>query len=199
MQAQDASRYFARLFRYTWAERRLMVLSILFGVVGLCLPFVYPLLIGRVIDTVILAHPVPSAAADPRLHRLLLITAAAALTAIAWAIVGYCKGHFTLQLGNHVVTRIRRDLFVHLQKLSLQFYAKERTGAIVWRLVHEVNGVANVIYAGVLLLAFDVIQLTVAAAASGFHFPKIGPGGALSPSALRAGLLHLQSKGSIGK
>jgi ABC-type multidrug transport system fused ATPase/permease subunit len=157
----DSFRYFRRLFHYIWAERRLMVLSIFFGVLGLCLPFIYPMIVGSVIDSVILAHPVASAP-DPRVHRLVMLTIAAAITAVVWATVGYCKGHFTLQLGNHVVTLIRRDLFSHLQKLSLQFYAKERTGGIVWRLVHEVHGVANVIYAGVLLLVFDVIQLAVA-------------------------------------
>ena len=71
---------------------------------------------------------------------------------------------YTLQLGNHIITRLRHDLFEHFQKLSLQFYAKERTGGIVWRLVNEVNGVANIIYAGVLLLAFDAIQLMIATA-----------------------------------
>ncbi len=80
----------------------------------------------------------------------------------AWTVVGYGKGHFTLQLGNHIITRLRNDLFGHFQKLSLQFYAKERTGGIVWRLVSEVNGVANIIYAGMLLLVFDIAQLAFA-------------------------------------
>ena len=65
-------------------------------------------------------------------------------------------------MGNHIITRVRHDLFEHFQKLSLQFYAKERTGGIVWRLVHDVHGVANLVYAGGLLLAFDVIQLVIA-------------------------------------
>lgn len=160
----DTAKYFLRLFRYVWQEKRLMLLSTLFGVAGLCLPFVYPWIIGRAIDTVMLARPVNGVAPtmDQRLHWLIALTAAAALTAFAWAVAGYCKGHFTLQLGNQIVTRLRHDLFEHFQKLSLQFYSKERTGGIVWRLVHEVHGVANVIYAGVLLLAFDIIQLVVA-------------------------------------
>jgi subfamily B ATP-binding cassette protein MsbA len=162
----DTLKYFRRLFRYVWTEKRLMLLSTLFGVVGLCLPFVYPWIIGRAIDTVILARPAHPGALPPgydqRVHWLFILTGLAALTAVTWAIAGYSKGHFTLQLGNHIVTRLRYDLFQHFQKLSLQFYAKERTGGIVWRLVHEVHGVANVIYAGLLLLAFDCIQLAVA-------------------------------------
>jgi ABC-type multidrug transport system fused ATPase/permease subunit len=161
----DSTRYFARLFRYVWAERVLMALSIGFGVAGLCLPFIYPYLTGSAIDTVILGHARGGVvlSTDQRVHHLLWLTAAAAATALAFTVVGYCKGHFTLKLGNHVVTRVRHDLFEHFQKLSLQFYAKERTGGIVWRLVQEVHGVANIIYAGVLLMLFDGIQLVVAA------------------------------------
>ena len=159
------AKYFRRLFHYVWAEKRLVALSTFFGVLGLCLPFVYPMIIGSVIDTVILARPDASGQVptyEERRHWLLLLAGAGGLTAVVWAAIGYSKGHFTLQLGNHIITRLRRDLFEHFQKLSLQFYAKERTGGIVWRLVHEVHGVANVIYAGGLLLAFDLIQLVVA-------------------------------------
>jgi subfamily B ATP-binding cassette protein MsbA len=162
--ASTNARYFRRLLGYVWQEKRLVVLSVLFGVLGLCLPFVYPMLIGSAIDTVVLGRPhdgVPPTFAQ-REHWLLILTLAGAATAVVWAAAGYSKGHFTLQLGNHIITRVRHDLFEHFQKLSLQFFAKERTGGIVWRLVHDVHGVANLIYAGGLLLAFDVIQLVIA-------------------------------------
>jgi subfamily B ATP-binding cassette protein MsbA len=162
--SSDTLKYFRRLGHYVLAEKRLLIVSTLFGMIGLALPFAYPRIIGLVIDTVILGHgPNGSKLSDPdRIHRLEWLTLLAGCTALGWTIVGYCKGHFTLQLGNHIITRLRKDLFEHFQKLSLQFYAKERTGGIVWRLVHEVTGVTNVIYAGVLLLAFDCIQLVVA-------------------------------------
>jgi len=156
--------HFQRLFYYTWREKRLVLLSVLFGILGLCLPFVFPMIIGSAIDTVVLARPrngvVPTMA--QREHWLMWLTLAGAVTAVVWAAAGYSKGHFTLQLGNHIITRVRRDLFEHFQKLSLQFYAKERTGGIVWRLIHDVHGVANLIYAGGLLLLFDVAQLIIA-------------------------------------
>jgi subfamily B ATP-binding cassette protein MsbA len=142
-----------------------MVVSTIFGVIGLCLPFAFPHIIGSVIDKVILgnsgdaSHPLSH---DQRMSQLLQLTVYAALTALGFTIVGYSKGHYTLQLGNHIITRLRHDLFEHFQKLSLLFFAKERTGGIVWRLVQEVNGVANIIYAGVLLLMFDAVQLIIA-------------------------------------
>ncbi len=163
----DATKYFRALSRYVWAERRLMVISTVFGIIGLCLPFAFPQIIGILIDKVILGNsgvPGQLLSNDQRLHQLMLLTIFATLTAVGFTVVGYCKGHYTLQLGNHIITRLRHDLFEHFQKLSLQFYAKERTGGIVWRLVNEVNGVANIIYAGILLLAFDAVQLLIATA-----------------------------------
>jgi ABC-type multidrug transport system fused ATPase/permease subunit len=159
----DATKYFRALGHYVWAERRLMVISTLFGVAGLCLPFAFPHIIGALIDKVILGEA-KGLTPDQRLKQLWMLTMFAGLTAMGFTIVGYCKGHYTLQLGNHIITRLRHDLFEHFQKLSLQFFAKERTGGIVWRLVNEVNGVANIIYAGVLLLLFDGIQLLIATA-----------------------------------
>ena len=162
--ARDTRKYFGRLLRYVWAEKRLMAVSTIFGVLGLVLPFAYPQIIAMVVNQVILGKDAHDHLLryTVRLDLLKWLSLAALLTAAAWTVVGYCKGHYTLQLGNHVITRLRHDLFEHFQKLSLQFYAKERTGGIVWRLVYEVNGVANIIYAGVLLLVFDLVQLIIA-------------------------------------
>ncbi len=153
----DAAKYLGRLLTYVWAEKRLLGISLAFGIPGILLPFAYPKLIGLLIDRVIVAHPGPAVASG----WLLWITVLATLTAAAWTVVGFGKGHFTLQLGNEIITRLRNDLFAHFQKLSLQFYAKERTGGIVWRLVQEVNGVANIVYAGILMVVFDVAQLAL--------------------------------------
>ena len=155
----DTAKYLGRLLAYVWAEKRLLGIALGFGIPGILLPFAYPKLIGSLIDTVIVAHPSPLVASG----RLLWITVLSLLTAVAWTVVGFGKGHFTLQLGNEIITHLRNDLFAHFQKLSLQFYAKERTGGIVWRLVYEVNGVANIVYAGILMVAFDVAQLFIAA------------------------------------
>ena len=155
----DTAKYFRRLVSYLLAEKRLLAIAMAFGLPGVLLPFAYPKLIGLLIDKVIVAHPQPLAAS----WWLIRITVMAALTAVCWTVVGFAKGHYTLQLGNHIITRLRNDLFEHFQKLSLLFYAKERTGGIVWRLVQEVNGVANIVYAGILMVFFDVLQLLVAA------------------------------------
>lgn len=97
-----------------------------------------------------------------RSHSLTMLIAMAAATAVLFGITGYGRGHFMVKLGNRIVVQIRRDLFDHLQRLSLHFYSKERTGGIVWRLVHEVHGVNRLVDAGVVLVGLDAIQLGIA-------------------------------------
>ena len=155
----DLAKYVPRLIRYVLSEKRLLAITLAFGIPGILLPFAYPYLIGILIDKVIVANPKWPVASG----WLIWVSILSALTAAAWTVVGFGKGHYTLQLGNEIITHLRNDLFEHFQKLSLQFYAKERTGGIVWRLVQEVNGVANIVYAGILMVAFDLIQLGLAA------------------------------------
>src|SRR5277367_1033553 len=69
----EATKYFRALGHYVWVERRLMAVSTLFGVIGLCLPFAFPHIIGALIDRVILGHsgdlkfPLSD---DQRIHEL---------------------------------------------------------------------------------------------------------------------------------
>ena len=158
-------RYLPRLGRYLAAERRLVGASLVFGVAGLAIPFIFPHLIALLVDDVIAGHTAPPALVrsyPDRIYLLKALTFYSVLTALAFAVVGYAKGHYTLVLGNQVIGRLRHDLFGHCQRLSVSFFAHERSGALAWQLLQEVNGVANLIYAGVLLAIFDVIQIMVA-------------------------------------
>ena len=93
-----------------------------------------------------------------------------------------------VKLGNRVVMQIRRDLFDHLQRLSLHFYSKERTGGIVWRLIHEVHGVNRLVDAGVVLVGLDAIQLGHRVFSAGAYFGAAHAGRAGDPTAVCADL-----------
>jgi subfamily B ATP-binding cassette protein MsbA len=157
-------RYLRRLAGYVLANKPLLAMVIIMGALGALLPFVYPYIIEHLIDDVIVPQPVHgiTLTAVQRSHSLVLLIAMAAVTAVLFGVTGYGRGHFLVKLGNRIVVQIRRDLFDHLQRLSLHFYSKERTGGIVWRLVHEVHGVNRLVDAGVVLVGLDAIQLGIA-------------------------------------
>jgi subfamily B ATP-binding cassette protein MsbA len=146
---------------YVKLHRRYAVVTVVFGVLGFLLSFVYPWLIGETVDliTTPAAANLPKAA---RFERLTWLTVGAGVTALLHALVVYGRGHFNVHLGHSIVVDLRRQLFEHLQRLSLGFYAHERTGGILSRVINDVHEATSIIYMGVVVAALDAAQLLIA-------------------------------------
>lgn len=144
-----------RLLHYVGPHRKYAILTVLFGTAGFLLSFVYPWIIGNIIDLALSKQP-------GRLERLLQLTEMAALTALLQALVVYGRGHYNMHLGDAIVSDLRCELFEHLQKLSVRFFAQQRTGTILSRVLHDVQVATQIIYMGVVVAAMDAAQLLLA-------------------------------------
>ncbi|HEY0009296.1 MAG TPA: ABC transporter ATP-binding protein, partial [Tepidisphaeraceae bacterium] len=71
------------------------------------------------------------------------------------------RGYWSAKLGNRIIRDIRQDLFDHLHRLSLHFYAKERTGSIVSRIITDIQTASAIINGGVITLVMDVFNLVI--------------------------------------
>jgi subfamily B ATP-binding cassette protein MsbA len=156
-----------RLLAYVKPHRKYAALTILFGTAGFLLSFVYPWIIGSVID---LWH---APTGSNRIDSLVWFTQIAAITALLQALVVYGRGHFSMHLGDAVVSDLRRELFAHLQKLSVRFYAQQRTGTILSRVVSDVQVATQIIYMGIVVAALDATQLLLAFAFLANLSPKL--------------------------
>ncbi|HXE53410.1 MAG TPA: ABC transporter ATP-binding protein, partial [Tepidisphaeraceae bacterium] len=154
--------YLHRLLRYALGYKGLLSLSIIAGLVGLSLTFVIPWLIGSAIDKVIVPGATGNESLQDREHWLMILVAIGVGTALLMAFITYARGHWTVMLGNRIIADLRRDLFEHLQRLSLHFYSHERTGSIISRLINDIQEAANIVNAGVILVVMDVVQTIVA-------------------------------------
>jgi ABC-type multidrug transport system fused ATPase/permease subunit len=156
--------YIKHIMRYAWANKRLLFATMLMGAIGLGAANIFPAIMGSLIDHVIQPRAVsgvmPTMA--QRLHNLWLLTGLGVVAALLSGIAGYGRGHFNMKLGYRIALMIRGDLFNHLQKLSLQFYSRQRTGGIVWRLMQEVHGVNGLVNSGVILFFLDISQVSIA-------------------------------------
>ena len=60
------------------------------------------------------------------------------------------RQRLALELGEHVVHHMRRDLFDHLQRMSMRFYDRTKLGSIISRMVSDIEqvrmGVQNVLF-----------------------------------------------------
>ncbi len=74
--------------------------------------------------------------------NLSLITIAVTVGA---SVVTYWYGYLSVSIGQKIMRDLRRDLFSHLQGMSLRFFSNTRTGEIQSRLLNDVAGVQTVV------------------------------------------------------
>jgi ATP-binding cassette subfamily B protein len=64
----------------------------------------------------------------------------------------YLQTYLTSWVGEHVIFDLRRQLFAHLQKLSLDFFSRQKTGWIVSRLTNDIDALQQLVTDGVTTL-----------------------------------------------
>ena len=95
----------------------------------------------------------------------------------AFVLFTYVTLHFrqrlALELGEHVVHNMRRDLFGHLQRMSMRFYDRTKLGSVISRMVSDIEsirmGVQNVLF----VFLVGSMQMLVAAAIMVWHDPPL--------------------------
>jgi ATP-binding cassette subfamily B protein len=144
------SRIARRFWPHLRKERRLIATSLLalFAEVGLRLLEPWPL--KFVFDSVLASKPGQNSSGVPLIDRLdpstLLIAAAVAVVAITAlrALASYFNTVGFAMLGNRVLTRVRSELYAHMQRLSLSFHTKARGGDLVVRVISDVSQLKDV-------------------------------------------------------
>ena len=61
----------------------------------------------------------------------------------------YLQTYLTSWVGEHIIYDLRRQLFAHLQKLSLDFFSRQKTGWIVSRLTNDIDALDQLVTDGV--------------------------------------------------
>jgi subfamily B ATP-binding cassette protein MsbA len=146
--------------RLAWATAAVVADAIL----TVCRP--WPLKI--VMDRVILGHGTVRApfvgrllesAALARGHLLLLCCAATVVIALGTGFFTYSFTKTMGEVGRHFAYELRRDLFVHLQRLSLRFHDSHRTGDLTARLTSDVQAMQEVIASSGVVLVSNALLL----------------------------------------
>jgi ATP-binding cassette, subfamily B, bacterial len=97
--------------------------------------------------------------AEQNLELLTWIVAAFLLIgAIGWA-AGYAQTYLTSWVGERVLVDLRVKLFRHLGRLSLGFFERNRTGAVVSRLTNDVEALDQLVTDGVTSLLQNSLVL----------------------------------------
>ncbi len=113
-----------------------------------------------VFDRVLLAPPSPGGGAGWKLlgaAAVLVALVGLRATAAYWNTMGFSLA------GNRVLSRVREELFQHLQRLSILFHARARAGDLITRLSRDVDLLKEVAVTAALPLAANLLILVVMA------------------------------------
>ncbi|MHB8625036.1 MAG: ABC transporter ATP-binding protein [Aggregatilineales bacterium] len=140
-----------RLFTYLRPHRGRLLLALLalLGYSGLGL--VFPLVIIQLLKTV-LAPPYDS-------HLLDTVTIGLLAIFITTSLLQATQSYLLAYIGEHILLKLRTELYGHLQALSIDFYANRRIGELISRISLDVSSVRNVLVNTVTQLLSNVVTL----------------------------------------
>jgi len=148
---------FRRFMGYARRYWPLIVGAIVFGVLKFASALLLPLAMGYVIDHVIMvANELPR---DVLVRRLIWVVATLVVVYALRIPVSYYRSYHAQLAGNRTIFDIRTDLYHHLQRLSLDYHTRNRTGRTTSRVVNDVNTAQGILDRGVMSVTIDIFFL----------------------------------------
>jgi ATP-binding cassette subfamily B protein len=126
-------RRIGQLFRpYTWPLAIVTAIIVASSIVGVAAPF----LLRAVIDT---------ALPDRNLRLLILLVAGMIGIAAVTSAFGVIQTWISTKVGQQVMHGLRTSVFAHLQRQSVAFFTRTRTGEVQSRITNDVGGMESVV------------------------------------------------------
>lgn len=144
------------VFPYKWK----ILLTVLIGIVKFGIPLLMPLILKYVIDDIIGAEALSTSEKLTELFWLMGI--AAGLFLVLRPPIEYYRQYLAQWTGNKILYDIREKLFDHIQRLSLKFYSRTKTGEIISRVINDVEQTKNFVMTGLMNIWLDMITILIA-------------------------------------
>ncbi|PYF99194.1 ATP-binding cassette, subfamily B [Georgenia satyanarayanai] len=116
-------------------RRRLLLVVALIAassVMGLATPF-------------LTRHVIDVALPEQDVHLLLVLVGAMLVVTVVTAALGVLQTWLSTDVGQHVMHRLRTDVFVHLQRQPMSFFTRTRGGEVQSRLTHDIGAMQSVV------------------------------------------------------
>src|SRR5436853_1339349 len=162
-------RYFLPLLRAHW--RRILLALLAMGVdslLSVMRPWPLKVVIDRVLShrpsRVPLIHAWLDSAPFTKMQILYGSCAAVLFIALVTGLISYCYTRLLGNVGQRFVFDLRRDLFAHMQRLSLRFHDTQKTGDLTTRLTSDIQSIQEFIANGIIVFGSNTLLLTSMAA-----------------------------------
>jgi ATP-binding cassette, subfamily B, bacterial len=122
-----------RIFRpYRWPLAGVVAIIVVSSVVAMASPF----LLRAVIDTALPERDLP---------LLVWLTAGMVAVAAVTSALGVVQTWVSTSVGQRVMHQLRTDVFAHLQRQSIAFFTRTRTGEVQSRITNDIGGMQSVV------------------------------------------------------
>ncbi|QAS51844.1 ABC transporter ATP-binding protein [Halobacillus litoralis] len=149
-----------RYLQFVKPYKKKIILTVLIGVVKFSIPLLMPLIIKYVIDDIINAD---SLAQSEKMDQLLLLMGGAFVVfLILRPPIEYIRQYLAQWIGSNILYDIREKLFDHIQRLSLRFYSRTKTGEIISRVIHDVEQTKTFVITGLMNIWLDMFTIVIA-------------------------------------
>lgn len=148
-----------RYMRFVKPYKMLLFLTIVIGILKFAIPLFLPWLLQIIIDDILLKDGMSTEEKTSQLFTWIGI--ALVLFFIIRPPIEYYRQYFAQNLSNNILFDIRKDLYGHLQKLSLKYYANTRAGEVISRVINDVEQTKNFVMTGLMNLWLDLATILI--------------------------------------
>ena len=115
-----------------------------------------------ILDNVLSGKPLPSGFALNWSSQSLLLLACTGLVVVYLVLGGLrlLNDYTTIRIGQSMVNDLRRDLYSHIQRLSLSFYHRQQIGDLMYRITADTLGIQTLTMNGLFAVLSASILLT---------------------------------------
>ncbi|WP_163857972.1 ABC transporter ATP-binding protein [Paenibacillus elgii] len=146
-------------FQFIKPYWKLVLITVLIGMVKFGIPLTLPLIIKYIVDDILLSS-VSSVEKTRNLTEVLL--GAFVLFVIIRVPVEYLRQYFAQSTTNRILYDLRSHLYSHIQKLSLRYYQNHKTGEIISRMINDAEQTKSIVETGLMNIWIDLFTLTFA-------------------------------------
>lgn len=152
---------FKLYFKFVKPYWKLVLITILIGMVKFGIPLTLPLIMKYIIDDLLLSS-ISIAEKTQKLIEVMIV--AFVLFVIIRAPIEYLRQYFAQLTTSRILYDLRNQLYAHIQKLSLRYYQNHRTGEIISRLINDAEQTKSIVETGLMNVWLDLFTLTIAIA-----------------------------------
>ncbi|MCP3773508.1 ABC transporter transmembrane domain-containing protein [Paenibacillus sp. MZ04-78.2] len=138
---------------------RLVLITVLIGIVKFGIPLTLPLLLKYVVDSLLLGSFTQN---DKIVQLGFIIGGAFVLFVIIRYPIEYYRQYFAQLITNRTLFDIRNRLYDHIHKLSLRYYQNHKVGEIISRMMNDVEQTKSLVETGMMNIWLDIVTLSIA-------------------------------------